>query len=119
MATPDFDFESGEVDWSIQQNYTPVDNDGQMHCGMTGFAKRRDEVVYRGQYIDHFYGFFTIGQDSAEQLAKLVGFIDPDTLVSTPDELLVVENQQLQAENDRLQTQIDELRSVLTVEQSA
>jgi len=119
MATPDFDFDSGEVDWSIQREYTPQDNDSQMHCGMTGFSKRPGEVVYRGQWVDEFYGFFTIGQDSAEQLAKLAGFIDPDSLVSTPDELLVVENQKLQAENDKLQTQIDELRSVLVIEQSA
>ncbi len=83
MATPDMDHRSNEVEWSIQPAYEIADNDGRMICGMTGFPKRKDEVIYRGAHIDDFIGFFSIGQDSAEQLARLVGYVDPDTIDDT------------------------------------
>jgi len=80
VATPDFDHTPNEVDWTIQPNYVIPDNDGRMVCAMTGFAQRKGEVVYRGSYIDEFIGFYAIGQDSAEQLARLIGFVDPDSI---------------------------------------
>ena len=95
MATPDFTHESSEIDWSIQPNYGPQDNYGQRTCAMSGFDRRGDEVVYRGPWIDDFHGYFTISQMMAEQLARLVGYIDPDDLVMTPDEELLIENEGL------------------------
>ena len=95
MATPDFTHESSEIDWSIQPNYGPQDNYGQRTCAMSGFSKRDGEVVYRGPWVDDFMGFFTISQMMAEQLARLVGYIDPDELVVTPDEELMLENEML------------------------
>jgi hypothetical protein len=83
MATPDFEHQSNEVEWSILKTYEYADNSGTMRCRMTGFPQRKGEVVYRGAHIDDFEGFFTIGQDAAEQLARLVGYVDPDTIDTT------------------------------------
>lgn len=83
MATPDMEHRSSEVEWSIRPAYERVDNDSTMVCAMTGFAKRDGEVVYRGPFVDEFYGFLAIGQDSAEQLARLIGYVDPDTIDDT------------------------------------
>ena len=80
MATPDINRVPNEAEWSIQPDYVIPDNDGRMVCGVTGQPKRRGEFVYRGAFIDEFVGFFTIGQDSAEQLAKLIGYVDPDVI---------------------------------------
>jgi hypothetical protein len=113
MATPDLDHNSSEVEWSIQADYEHIDNEGQMHCAMTGFPRRKDEFVYRGAFIDEFVGFFTIGQDAAEQLARLIGWIDPDTLVSTPDEDLLAENVRLQEKLDDQQALLDSMRELV------
>lgn len=83
MATPDMEHRSTEVEWSIRPDYERVDNEGKHVCAMTGFSKRDGEIVYRGPFVDEFYGFFAIGQDSAEQLARLAGFVDPETIDST------------------------------------
>jgi len=113
MAAPDFSHQSSEVEWSIDQAYRPNDNYGHMRCAMTGFDRRKDEVIYRGPHIDDFLGYFAIGQDAAEQLARLIGWIDPDTLVSTPDEDLLAENVFLKEENARLDAKLEELRAVV------
>ena len=101
MATPDFDHQSSEIDWSIQKDYVIKDNDGTMICAMTGFPRRVGEIVYQGAFIDEFIGFFTIGQDSAVQLAKLVGFVDPDKFEG------------LELEVSSLGEEIDALREVI------
>jgi len=89
MAEIDFDHTSTEVEWSIQPAYTGQDQG--FVCSMTGFAQRKGEVVYRGSFIDEFVGFFTIGQDSAEQLARLIGWVDPDTIDSTVQQAIVAQ----------------------------
>lgn len=113
MATPDFSHTPNEVEWSLDSAYRPSDNYGQHTCAMTGFSKRDGEVIYRGPHIDDFMGHFAIGQDAAEQLARLAGFIDPDDLVSTPDEDLLAEVVFLREENERLEAKLSELRSVV------
>ena len=95
MATPDMTHQSSEVEWAIDSTYRPMDNYSNHTCAMTGFSQRKGEVIYRGPWIDDFMGFFAIGHDAAEQLARLVGFIDPDELVMSPDEELLIENQGL------------------------
>lgn len=110
MAAPDYDFRPDMIDWSIQPDYTVEDRD--FFCSMTGLPKGRDEVVYRGSMID-FEGFFSISQYSAEQLAKLIGWIDPDTLVSTPEEELLIENVRLREEADDLRARIEEILAVV------
>jgi hypothetical protein len=114
MATPDYEHQSTEVEWSIQPNYVPSDNYNEHVCAMTGFSKRPAEVVYRGPHIDDFMGFFTIGQDAAEQLARLIGFVDPDEILMTPSEELIVENESLRGEISGLNDTIDRLRDVLS-----
>lgn len=113
MATPNFDHESTEVEWSIQPRYVPSDNYGEHVCAMTGFSPRPAEVVYRGPHIDDFMGFFTIGQDAAEQLARLVGFVDPDDILMTPSEELIIENEKLRGEADDLRDQLEAVRESL------
>lgn len=113
MSTPDFTHESSEIEWSIQPAYGPQDNYGQRTCAMSGFSKRNGEVVYRGPWIDDFHGYFAIGQDMAEQLARLVGYIDPDDLVMTPDEYLQEENMRLAEQVELLQEKLDQLRAVV------
>ncbi len=83
MATPDMDHKSTEIEWSIMPSYRIADNDGRMVCAMTGFAQRKGEVIYEGSFIDEFIGYFAIGQDSAEQLARLIGWVDPGTIDDT------------------------------------
>jgi len=112
MATPNYEYSPTEVEWSIQPNYTPADNEGTHRCAMSGFNKRPGEVVYRGQHVDEWYGFFTIGQDAAEQLARLVGWIDPDTLVMTPDEALEAEVMELRGQVAELESQLAAVREV-------
>lgn len=95
MPTPDRDYKPSEIDWSIQESYGPQDNYGKHICAMSGFPKKPGEVVFRGPWVDDFMGFFTIGEYAANQLARLTGHIDPDTLILTPDEELLIENQGL------------------------
>ena len=112
MATPNFDHDSNEVEWSIQKDYSYTDNDSTHRCALTGFPKRKNEVVYRGPHIDDFFGYMTIGQDAAEQLARLIGWIDPDDLVMTPDELLEQELLSLREQVAELESQLDAVREV-------
>ena len=112
MATPDTEHQSTEVEWSIQPAYRYEDNDSTHRCALTGFPQRKGEVVYRGPHIDEFYGFMTIGQDAAEQLARLIGWIDPDDLVMTPDELLEQELLSLREQVAELESQLDAVREV-------
>ncbi len=108
MATPDFDYRSSEVEWSILQQYEHADNDGRMVCGMTGFDRRPDEVIYRGNHIDDFIGYFSIGQDSAEQLARLIGWVDPDDLEDVAPVLADLRDQVL-----NLQTEVSSRDEVI------
>lgn len=113
MATPDFDHRSNEVEWKIQKDYTYQENDSTFRCALTGRPKRPGEVVYVGAYIDEFIGYHAIGQDAAEQLARLIGWIDPDTLVMTPDEELELRVAELEAENAKLQETLERMRATL------
>ena len=108
MATPDFEHRADEVSWGIQPDYAYADNDSQFRCAMTGFPKRKDEIVYRGSHVDDFYGFFAIGQDSAEQLASLIGWVDPDDY-DDPDAEVIAENESLREENEKLQAKLDSI----------
>lgn len=101
MATPDMNHRSTEVEWSVQPDYTHADNDSTFRCALTGFPKRTGEVIYRGPHIDDFYGFFAIGQDAAEQLARLIGWVDPDTIDSTVQQAV------------QLADEVDELKDIL------
>ena len=112
MATPNFDHDSNEVEWSIQKDYSYTDNDSTHRCALTGFPKRKNEVVYRGPHIDDFFGYMTIGQDAAEQLARLIGWIDPDDLVMTPDEMLEQELLSLRDQVAELESQLAAVREV-------
>ena len=112
MATPNFDHVSNEVEWSIQKAYTHTDNDSTHRCALTGFPQRKGEVVYRGPHIDDFYGYMTIGQDAAEQLARLIGWIDPDDLVMTPDEMLEQELTNLRGRVAELESQLEAVREL-------
>ena len=112
MATPDYSHIPTEVEWSLIPDYTPIDNEGTHTCAMTGFKKRPGEVVYRGQQVDEWFGHFTIGQDSAEQLARLIGWIDPDTLVMTPDEMLEAEVLELRGRVAELESQLAAVREM-------
>ena len=113
MASPDMSHRSSEVEWSIDSTYRPSDNYGSHTCAMTGFPQRKGEVVYRGPHVDDFLGFFAIGHDAAEQLARLVGFIDPDDLIMTPDEELLIENEGLRAEVASLQDRLEQVLSAV------
>ena len=113
MATPDTDHQSNEVEWALDNAYRPMDNYGAHVCAMTGFDQRKGELIYRGPHIDDFMGYFAIGQDAAEQLARLIGWIDPDDLVSTPDELLLSENLRLAEQVELLEETLEALRKVM------
>ena len=107
MATPDFDRRPNEAEWTILPQYLPDDNEGRMVCALTGFSKRPDEVVYRGPHIDDFYGFFAIGQHAAENLASLIGWVDPDTIDSTVQQ--AADNMERIEELERIIAEKDEI----------
>jgi hypothetical protein len=104
MATPQEDYRPDPTRWSIQPDYTVADR--AFYCSMTGLPKKRDEVVYQGAIID-FEGFFTIGQYSAEQLARLIGWVDPDEYDDHSDEV-----EALRLENATLVEQVESLQAL-------
>lgn len=108
MATPDYEYVSDYIDWSIQPDYTVEDQ--QFACSMTGLPKKPGEVVYRGNMIEE-EGYFTISQYSAEQLARLIGWVDPgeEALAAAVVDDLRAQVEQLQRQNRAYETAIREL----------
>ena len=114
MATPDFDYKSDYIDWSIKEDYDVTDR--QFSCSMTGLPKKPGEVVYQGQMIEE-EGHFTISQYSAEQLARLIGWVDPDEYDRERQEQFDstdAELEFLRKENSQLRQRISDLTNVLT-----
>jgi hypothetical protein len=108
MATPDFEYRPDYIDWAIQPDFTVEDQ--QFACSMTGLPKKDGEVVYQGAVIEG-EGHFTITQYSAEQLARLIGWVDPDELPDTDD--LYAEIAALQSTVDEQESLIDQLQTTI------
>lgn len=51
--------------------------DQAFYCSTSGQVARPGEPIYRGQLID-MEGFYSVCRDSALQLGKLAGLVDPD-----------------------------------------
>lgn len=109
MATPQDRPAPSEVQWAPDTDYRPNDNYGTGVCAMWGYPKRDGELIYRGPFVDEFMGNFAIGQDAAEDLAALIGWVDPDGVFDSYE----AEVKRLKAENESLHELIAHMKSVL------
>jgi hypothetical protein len=61
--------------------------DQAFHCSTSGQPARRGEPIFRGSFID-LEGHYSICLDSALQVGKLAGLIDPDELITSTDRVV-------------------------------
>lgn len=100
------------IDWTLVPDF---DSQSQLpFCSMTGFPKRPGEPgVWRGSMIE-FEGFFTISQMSAEQLAKAIGWVSPETVNSLVDSQV-----EEKARIEELEAQLEAAKNLLAAYEAA